>query len=115
MAGVRGLGKTGVWGSSSATGYSGVHGQHTGTAGYGVFGLGTGSNGAGVLGRNFSGYGGQFDGGKAQLQLKPADTPGKPSGAHLKGEIYMDSAGTLFVCTTDGTPGRWRKVSTTAV
>ena len=113
-AGVRGAGKTGVWGSTSVSGYSGVYGQHTGS-GFGLVGDGNGSTRAGVLGRNPSGYGGQFDGGKAQLKLNPKGTTGKPtSGAHLKGEIYLDSAGTLFVCTANGTPGTWRKVTTTA-
>jgi hypothetical protein len=90
-SGVYGEGWTGVWGHSSKTGYSGVYGQHTGL-----------------------GYGGQFEGGKAQLRLKPGSSRGAPTGAHLKGEIYMDSAGVLFVCTVGGTPGTWRKVSTTA-
>jgi hypothetical protein len=114
VAGVRGLGKTGVWGSSSATGYSGVYGQHDGL-GFGVVGDGRGNSNAGVLGRNLSGYGGQFEGGRAQLKLKPGGSAGKPTGVHTKGEIYMDSAATLFVCTASGTPGKWRKVSTTLV
>ena len=114
VAGVRGLGKTGVWGSSSVGGYSGLYGQHTGSAGYGVVGDGTGSTGAGVVGRNSSGYGGQFEGGKAQLKLKPGGSAGKPTtGTHTKGEIYMDKAGALFVCTAgDGTTlGTWKKVN----
>jgi hypothetical protein len=101
----------------------------------GVKGEGIGMDGApGVLGRNNTGvgvlvegtngvhgtanggYGGQFEGGKAQLRLVPTDSAGKPTtGTHQKGEIYMDSATTLFVCTASGTPGKWRKVSTTAV
>jgi hypothetical protein len=138
-AGVRGLGKTGVWGSSSAPGRSGVYGQNTGTEGYGVVGDGrgsgagvlgrnsdgsgtagvvgdgSGSRGAGVLGRNGSGYGGQFEGGKAQLKLLPKEAAvGKPTtGEHTKGEIYMDSEATLFVCTADGTPGTWKRFQTT--
>jgi len=123
---------TGVHGQSSKTGYGGVTAQHTGSAGYGVIGLGTGATGAGVLGRNSSGngvqgegkngvhgkaqggYGGQFEGGRAQLRLVPKGTVGKPTtGAHAKGEIYMDSTGTLFVCTANGTPGTWKKVTTT--
>jgi hypothetical protein len=125
FAGVRGTGRTGVWGSTGVSGYSGVYGQHTGSAGFGLVGDGTGSTGAGVLGRDPSGpgiegraskYGGKFAGNQAQLMLVPKSTTGKPtSGAHIKGEIYMDSAGTLFVCTANGTPGTWRKVTTTAV
>jgi len=124
VAGVRGLGKAGVWGSSAATGYEGVYGQHTGSAGYGVVGDGKG-NGAGVLGRNGAGvgvegrdskYGGRFAGTRAQLALVPKGTVGKPtSGSHSRGEIFMDSVATLFVCTKGGTSGTWRKVTTTAV
>jgi hypothetical protein len=123
VAGVRGIGKTGVWGSTGVLGHSGVYGQHTGSAGFGLVGDGTGSTGAGVLGRDPTGpgiegrsskYGGKFAGSQAQLMLVPKGTVGKPSGAHTKGEISMDSAGTLFVCTANGTPGTWRKVTTTA-
>ena len=112
--GVRGEGDTGVWGSSSRTGWSGVYGQHTGTAGYGIVGDGSGW-GAGVLGRNPDGYGGQFEGGKAQLKLKLGGSAGAPTGDHSEGEIYMDSAGALFVCVKGGSPATWEKVSTTAV
>ena len=114
---------TGMWGQSSETGYSAVFGQHKGTAGYGVVGDGTG-NGVGVLGRNPSGagvegrnsrYGGRFDGSRAQLVLVPRGTSGRPTtGSHVKGEVSMDSAATLFVCTKGGTPGMWRKIPTTA-
>ncbi len=116
-----------MWGKSSATGYEGVYGEHTGSLGYGVVGDGRG-NASGVLGRNSSGtgvsgmgsYGGWFEGSKAQLRLKPAGRVGKPPllSEHIKGEIYMDSNGTLFVCVADSTEdaaAKWRKVSTTAV
>jgi hypothetical protein len=113
-AGVRGTGKTGVWGSTSVSGYSGVYGQNTGS-GFGVVGDGNGPTRAGVLGRNSSGYGGWFEGGLAQLKLTPEGTAGKPTtGAHTKGEVYLDSAAALFVCVGSGTPGKWRKVTTTA-
>lgn len=110
---------TGVLGQTSQAGYGGITGEHTGTSGYGVIGLGKGSANSGVLGRNSSGYGGQFEGGKAQLRLKPGGSAGKPTtGTHTKGEIYMDSAGTLFVCTastTSTTAAKWKRVSATAV
>jgi hypothetical protein len=103
--GVAGNGKIGISGQSSAAGFPAVYGQHTGTA-----------VGYGVRGTSNSGYGGFFQGGKAQLRLVPGSTVGKPtSGAHTKGEIYMDSTGTLFVCTASATPGTWKKVTTTAV
>ena len=90
-----------------------MYGQHY-NQGFGVVGDGNGSGHAGVFGRNASGYGGAFQGGKAQLRLEPGSSAGKPTtGEHQKGEIYMDSAGTLFVCTAGGTPGTWYKVSMT--
>lgn len=114
VAGVRGLGKTGVWGSSSTAGRQGVYGQHTGQ-GYGVVGDGRGSGNAGILGRNSTGYGGAFEGGQAQLRLKPAGTAGKPTtGTHSKGELYLDSQATLWLCVANGTPGTWRRFTTTA-
>jgi hypothetical protein len=80
----------------------------------GVFGRSNGT-GIGVAGESTSGYGGEFTGGKAQLRLVPKSTGGKPKGgSHSKGEIYMDSKGALFVCTANGTPGTWRKLTSTA-
>jgi hypothetical protein len=122
--GVEGEGLAGVVGKSSTTGFEGVYGQHTGSLGFGIVGDGTGAAGAGILGRNSGGngvhgqgrYGGKFEGTRAQLLLQPKTTAGRPtSGTHVKGEMYMDSAGTLFVCTANGNPGTWRRVTTTAV
>ncbi len=107
-----------MWGISHKTGYAGVHGQRYSSfqEGYGVVGDGQGNAFAGVLGRNSSGYGGQFEGGKAQLKLTPGAPVGKPTtGEHTKGELYMDSEAVLFVCTGDGTPGKWRRFTTTPV
>jgi len=124
-AGVFGENPTGhgVWGQSSQNAYSGVFGLHQGSSGDGVFGVALGNRagvvgecaaGAGVEGRG-SRYGGKFAGSRAQLLLVPKGTTGRPrSGQHTKGEIYLDSAGTLFVCTKGGTPGTWRKVTTTS-
>jgi len=111
--GVWGEGKTGVVGRSSTQ--SGVSGQHTGNGGTGVEGVGRGASSAGVAGVNYDGYGGSFFGGKAPLALAPGITTGKPTtGAHRAGEIFLDSAATLFVCTESGTPGTWRRVQTAA-
>lgn len=122
-------------GESAETGYCGVVGKHTGTAGFGVFGEGRGTGGAGVSGQNpatggygvqgegftgvrgkgAGGYGGLFEGGKAQMRIVPKSTVGRPTnGNHAKGEVYMDSAAALWVCTVGGTPGTWRKITTTA-
>jgi hypothetical protein len=60
-------------------------------------------------------YGGELQGGKAQLRLRPKGSAGAPTtGSHLKGELYLDSNARLFVCTADGTPGTWRSVRTAA-
>jgi hypothetical protein len=104
----------GIYGTSegSGDGQVGVVGEVFGS-GEGVRGNSTG--GRGVSGSSASGYGGLFSGGKAQLRLVPEDRSGRPGGAHSKGEIYMDTNAALFVCVRGGTPGRWRKVSTSAV
>jgi hypothetical protein len=125
--GVRGTasdyGVVGIADSSILYESAGVRGAHT-SSGVGVRGfsekgqgvLGQSRGRAAVEGKNFgNGYGGLFEGGRAQLKLVPGDTAGRPSGAHTKGEIYMDSKAALFVCVKGGTPGAWRKVSTTAV
>ncbi len=132
QAGVKGEGTTGVWGVTTTRDYAGVYGENKGTKGIGTVGIGKGDD-TGVLGRNptgqglrgegrygvvavggSTGYGGRFEGGKAQLMLKPGGSAGKPTtGTHKKGEIYMDSAGALFVCTAgDGTTlGTWKKLT----
>jgi hypothetical protein len=125
--GVLGTGLYGVEGHSDGATGQGVHGINS-KAGDGVLGdseggaairgRSFGSTGAGVHGEHFGdGYGGQFKGGKAQLRLVPGSREGKPGGAHahLRGEIYLGSKGALFVCVNSGTPGKWRKVTTTAV
>jgi len=133
--GVLGQGKIGILGQSGTTDHGAVYGQHTGTDGYGVLGDGKGT-GAGVLGRNSSsgtgigvkgqgnliglkgestnGYGGHFQGARAQVKLLPNPNVGRPTtGGHQQGELFLDSAAKLFICTVSGTPGTWRKVATT--
>ena len=97
-------GQGGVWGESTTSHGSGVYGHNTGA-------------GRGVEGISDRGTGGLFNGAKAQLRLvpKPAGNIGPPSGTHSKGEIYMDSQGTLFVCTVGGATPTWRRVQTAAV
>ena len=92
---VRGEGKVGVRGLSSIAGAAAIVGEHSGSG-------------------TTSGYGGQFKGARAQVRLVPGATAGKPtSGTHAKGELYMDAAATLYVCTVGGTPGTWRRLTTT--
>jgi hypothetical protein len=123
-AGVRGVNEKGDGvvgqGSSTATGVVGdgkfgVLGRSSDNAGFGLWGQHFGT-GPAVFGHGVNGYGGMFEGARAQLKLNPMATAGKPTtGAHQKGEIYMDSKGALFVCTANGTPGTWRKVTTKLV
>ena len=107
------------YGVKGKGGGGGVRGESDTSHGFGVNGQNTGP-GFGVYGFSRGGIGGLFDGAKAQLKLvpKPAGTTGKPRGSHTKGEIYMDSAGALFICVASSTStaaAKWRKVSTTAV
>jgi len=117
--GVRGYGKLGVHGIGSGDGVlgeglHGVHGKSVTTNYNAVWGQGTGEA-RGVAGTSTAGYGGYFQGGKAQLRLAPINILGKPTtGAHLIGELFLDSAAALWICTVSGTPGTWRRVSTTA-
>jgi hypothetical protein len=68
-------------------------------------------NGPGVYGDGH--FGGQFKGTAAQLSLVPGPSAGHPtSGVHVIGEIYMDSAASLFVCIAGGPPGTWVKIAT---
>lgn len=92
-------------------GFHGVEGKAS--SGSGVYGQST--SGTGVRGYSLNGYGGSFRGGSAQLKLQTGSTRGEPTtGPHQKGEIYMDSNATLFVCTQTGIPGKWRRVQTAA-
>ncbi len=52
-------------------------------------------------------------GGAANLLLVQAATgTGAPSAnAHVIGELYVDSAGSLFYCVAAGTPGTWRQLA----
>jgi len=140
--GVVGRGLVGVTGESKSEGYGAVYGLNKAVDGYGVIGDATGGRSAAILGRNndgdairgqgkvgvhgvsldgngvvgegVGGYGGLFKSSRAQIRLAPNGRIGKPTtGAHYVGELYLDKVGSLFICTVAGTPGIWRKVSTT--
>ena len=104
--GVQGKGgRSGVYGE----GRFGVFGNGQGA---GVYGTAQSQDGVAIMG-NALGYGGLFNGGKAQLWLQPGASADRPtSGDHNAGELYMDSNATLFVCTAGGNPGVWRMVQT---
>ena len=105
----------GVWAVGDDIGVRGVGGM-TGGQNIGVLGEPLSPHGTGVYGRvdGATGYAGRFEGGQAQLKLLPTSGLGAPTtNEHAKGELYMDSEAALFVCTADGRPGTWRKVTTT--
>ncbi len=110
LGGVSGDGPTGVAGHTTARGGYGVRGEGS-AIGTGVFGrsLGNGFSGVHGVGLNL-GYGGTFRGGKAQLRLIPGGDAGEPTGAHEKGEIYLDADATLWICEASGNPATWRAV-----
>jgi hypothetical protein len=55
---------------------------------------------------NALGVGGYFAGGRAQIQIIPNGGVGAPtSGPHFAGDIYMDAAKVMWICTVNGTPG----------
>ena len=98
-----GSGDPGVEGIGTSNGAVGVRGlMKSGLDGIGVLGIGRGDAFFGVQGEGQNGVVGN-------------GTRGRPtSGSHQKGEIYLDSAGAIFVCARSGTPGTWRKVTTTS-
>mgnify|MGYP000956422285 CR=1 FL=1 len=108
-------------GRSSFNAVAGVLGDSS--VRYGVAGFSTSnagmraasSSGSGIYASSTSGIGAVVSGGRAPLQLTPKSTPGRPtSGTHGKGELVVDSAGSLFICTATGTPGTWKKVTVTS-
>ncbi len=104
---------------TAVTGYGGsvgVHGEGFTANQIGVEGVNDApAGGIGIRGAAAAGYGAKLTGGFAPLQLVPAaaGTGAPATGAHLAGELYVDSAGSLFYCKTAGTPGTW--INLTAV
>jgi hypothetical protein len=106
--GVSATGATGGSFSGTTVGVSATSSGGVGVSASGKTGV-VGSGGVGVVGGG--GYGGYFTGSAAALHLVPTTTAGPPtSGAHLQGDLIVDSAGILFICTASGTPGTWVKV-----
>lgn len=142
VTGVKGEGQTGVMGVSGIANGTGVLGFHSSGEGHGVSGNSVGTtfaglygynhagdavrgegktgvrgispNSCGVFGAGGTGYGGIFSGTRSQLRLTPTGRIGRPTtGYHQIGELYLDKVGSLFICSVAGTPGTWRRVSST--
>jgi hypothetical protein len=62
------------------------------------------------------GLGGLFAGQRASLLLSVnGGAPTSRTDEHNAGEIYFDDNNDLWVCTADGTPGTWRKLTGTTL
>jgi hypothetical protein len=84
----------------------GVTGRANATLGTGV--VGESAKGAGLAGKGGL-YGATLQGGLAPVRLIPSLTvTGAPqSGFHHRGELFVDTTGSLFYCKADGVPGTW--------
>ena len=85
-----------------------------GNQGIGIIGWSKKPLGTGLVG--FTGgagaYGGEFFGGLAEVRLRPGGAaPISLTNAHQVGEMYEDQDGTLWICTTAGSPGTWREIA----
>jgi hypothetical protein len=128
--GVRATSDTGygVFATLTGDGDGAIRGidESTQTDSYGV--AGNSNSGFGVVASSVDGIGITTSGGLAPLLLSPAQgLSGPPTGGtHSQGEIYVDEAGAVFVCTADSqvitirgvgthiTPGTWQQVSLAA-
>jgi hypothetical protein len=68
-----------------------------------------GSGAYGIAG--FGASGGFFSGTDAAVTLDPTATPGPPTGTAFKGDVAIDSNGSLWICIAQGTPGTWIRLS----
>lgn len=107
-------------GASAFTATAGVIGESStkyGTAGFSTSNAGVraaSSTAEGIRATSTSSVGGSFSGGRAALNLVPKSSTGRPTtGAHSRGDLVVDSAGSMFLCTTSGTPGKWVKFTVT--
>jgi hypothetical protein len=105
---------------TSATGLTSAAVEALSVVAQGVNGIGVngechnGAGAAGVVGYSQTGYGlyGTAVAGLAPLRLQPNSSAGAPTtGTHQLGELYVDTAGKLFLCVAVGTPGTWVKLS----
>ncbi|MHA3701632.1 hypothetical protein ACXR2U_05565 [Jatrophihabitans sp. YIM 134969] len=109
LVGVHGVSSTGDGAYGRSTSGTGVHAYSSSGTGVQATGDGTAP---GVDATSNKGYGVVAKGGRAPLRLVPSAKAGKPTtGSHVLGELYVDKAGVLFLCTVAGTPGTWKKVA----
>jgi hypothetical protein len=120
----------GVYGSSdSGNGVSGQSNSNYGLSGVSKTGCGVfaqsesnsalkaeSNTGIGLSASSTSNYGlSAFSLTNSQLRLVPKENnlSGPPtSGMHYKGEIWLDDTGSLYICSAQGSPGNWQKITT---
>jgi hypothetical protein len=113
--GLGGSGRTGVLAVGADVGIgstsdSGIAVRATSTTGTGLQAVS--SAGIAVSATSTTDVGARLQGGSAAVRLVPQPASGPPgSGEHHRGEMLVDSRGRLWLCTTTGTPGTWRKVA----
>ena len=105
---------TGIRTSTNGTGVAAaVFQNNAGSSAHGITASVAGT-GAGLSAVSIKGVGVRAQGSKAALLLVPRAAAGRPTtGAHNRGELVVDNAGAMFLCTAAGTPGTWVRVSVT--
>jgi len=100
-----GAGGTGLSAISRGNSGIGVEATATGPIGAGVAAVATDPTGTGVL----------ASGDHAALRLTPYSTsrtaPTNDATTHATGDVVADGDGNVWLCTTVGTPGTWRKLA----
>jgi hypothetical protein len=98
---------------SSADGAAALFGRADSPTGptSGVLGLAASPDGTGVAARADTGIGLKAVSNKTQLLLTGNPVAPQIAGkARIKGEMVFDTNADLWLCTTSGTPGLWRKI-----
>jgi hypothetical protein len=103
----RAAGVTGLSLDPSGHNFGASSGVYAGSgSGYGIYA--ESKSGIGVRGLGGSGRGGVFSGGSAQLQMVPAAGAVPVSGQD--GDLFLDSAKQLWLCTAGGNPATWQQL-----
>jgi hypothetical protein len=103
----------GVHGNSAANGKRAVVGTDTSAAG-GTAVSGVSSHGLALSAASSTGGGVQVTAPTFHLRLTSGATRNAPTAdsiAHQRGDMVESTAGDLWLCTTAGTPGTWRKLA----
>ncbi|KAA1418734.1 hypothetical protein F0U44_09585 [Nocardioides humilatus] len=92
--------------SSTTAGSNAIRASH---AGSGTSIYGSSASGTGIRGVSPNGRGGVFTGAKAQVNLTPGALATHPTDG-VRGDLYMDSTGNLWLCKTSGSTATWTQL-----